>query len=88
MTTINRKFIVYLMACYLYYVEDLSVLPDTQFDELCKDLLEHWDEITHFHKHLTTKEDLEAGTGFSIKYPTIVVCAARKWYLEGGPLGY
>lgn len=80
--SINRKFVLYLMASYLYYEEDISLLTDTQFDELCKELLVHWDDITHYHKHLTTREDLEAGTGFAIKYPMLVVCAARKWYRD------
>lgn len=80
MTPINRKFIEYLMASYLYYICDLAVLTDSQYDQLCHDLLEGWDEITHRHKSLVTKEDLKAGTGFAIKYPAILECAARQWY--------
>lgn len=70
------------MSCYLYYVEEVHVLGDCQFDTLCKELLRGWDLITHPHKHLTTREDLEAGTGYAIKYPLMVVGAARRWYRE------
>ena len=42
----------YLMSCYLYYECDKNVLSDTQFDTLCKRLLDNWDSINHIHKHL------------------------------------
>lgn len=83
--TLNQKFVQYLMSSYLYYVEDAHVLTDTQFDELCKELLDRWDEITHPHKSLTTRDDLAAGTGYAIKYPLIVVGAARAWYRSVTP---
>jgi hypothetical protein len=83
--SINRKFVEYLMSSYLYYEEGVHVLADTQFDELCKELLDNWDSITHHHKCLTTREDLEAGTGYAIKYPLIVVASARHWYREATP---
>lgn len=83
--TINQKFVKYLMSCYLYYEEGRSVLSDAEFDALCKELLERWDEITHRHKALITKEDLEAGTGYAIKYPNIVIGAARHWWYASNP---
>ncbi|MGC3025864.1 DNA ligase LigA-related protein [Burkholderia sp. DN3021] len=83
--TLNQKFVQYLMSSYLYYEEGRSVLSDTEFDALCKELLERWDEITHRHKDLTTREDLEAGTGYAIKYPSIVVGAARHWWYANNP---
>lgn len=83
--TLNQKFVQYLMASYLYYVENRSILSDTEFDQLCKELLDAWDQIDHRHKHLTTKEDLEAGTGYAIQYPSIVIGAARQWYYSVKP---
>ena len=83
--TINQKFVVYLMSSYLYYVENVHVLSDIDFDHLCKELLDNWDSITHRHKYLVTKGDLEAGTGFAIKYPQIVIGAARRWYRDNTP---
>ena len=78
--TINQKFATYLMSCYLYYEEDLHIISDTQFDAMCKELLERWPEVTHRHKYLITEEDLKAGTGFAIQYPLMVIGAARAWY--------
>lgn len=83
--TLNQKFVQYLMASYLYYVENRSILSDTEFDQLCMDLLAGWDQLDHRHKHLTTKEDLEAGTGYAIQYPSIVIGAARHWYYSVNP---
>ena len=71
----------YLMSSYLYYEEDRSVLSDADFDDLCKMMLDKWDDIEHYHKHLIEKDQLKAGTGYYLKYkyPTIVVDAAKSW---------
>ena len=72
----------YLMASYLYYIRYQSVMPDSEYDELAKYLLEHWDTFEHLHKHLVTPEDLKAGTLFRLRdedYPLIVKGAADMW---------
>lgn len=72
----------FLMASYLYYHEDISPIPDTEFDKLCVRLLAAWDGIKHPHKKLIVKADLEAGSGFAIplrKYPLIVKSASFRW---------
>jgi NAD-dependent DNA ligase len=72
----------FLMASYLYYHEDISPIPDTEFDQLCVRLLAAWDDIVHPHKKLIKKADLEAGSGFAIplrKYPLIVRSASFRW---------
>lgn len=76
----------YLVHCYMYYVLDCPVITDEAFDRLCKHLLDHWEEIEHPHKHLVSKEDLEAGTGYSIpvhKYPQIVKCIGDQLRIKG-----
>jgi len=70
----------YLMSCYLYYELDQQVYSDDQFDQLAKRLLRQWDSVEHMHKHLITKGDLEAGTGYAIKYPNMVKGGAKTWY--------
>lgn len=71
----------FLMASYLYYRYDTSVIPDSDFDSICKRLLEEWDQIEHPHKHLISRGDLEAGSGFALKdYPAMVQGAAWHWY--------
>tara|TARA_B100000925_G_C21877385_1_gene416902 strand:- start:423 stop:689 length:267 start_codon:yes stop_codon:yes gene_type:complete len=73
----------YLMLSYLYYEKNISLIPDTEFDELCKKLLDKFDEIKHMHKHLINKSSLEAGTGFDLKYTNMIKGAAMALSQKG-----
>lgn len=78
--TLRLQFVQYLMSSYLYYDCDSQVLTDPQYDQLCRELLAGWEQFDHQHKHLVTKEDLAAGTGYAIrKYPLILKSAAHQW---------
>jgi len=59
---INMMVPWYLMASYAYYKKDEPILSDAFFDSMGKTMLERWDDIDHFHKHLITVDDLQAGT--------------------------
>jgi NAD-dependent DNA ligase len=62
---------MYLMGAYAYYVEDDPIMSDWDFDMLAKHILENYDNITHPHLHLLTKDDLKAGTYLG-EYPLMV----------------
>ena len=62
----------YLMYSYLYYEKDSPIISAAEYDTICKRLHDEWDNIEHYHKHIINKEHLVAGTGYSLKYPTIV----------------
>ncbi|AQT28000.1 hypothetical protein pVa21_058 [Vibrio phage pVa-21] len=71
----------FLTSSYIYYHWDhmRPICTDETFDQICKELLEKWDEIEHKHKHLISKDDLRVGSGFSLKesdYPSIVATVA------------
>ncbi len=69
----------YLMASYLYYVHDVPLLSDGMFDEICRYLLDHFDEIEHEHSHLIDPSMFTAGTGYSLefqRFPTRTIAAA------------
>ena len=66
----------YLMYSYAYYQENESLIEDTEYDQICQDLITNWNDITHWHKPLLDLESLKAGTGYDIKYPNRVVTAA------------
>jgi len=69
----------YLIHCYLYYELNSPIIYDYDFDLLCKILLEKWDNINHPYKDLVSKQDLKAGTGYSIKeYPKEVIEEAER----------
>lgn len=78
----NRLIPIYLMSSYLYYECDLNVLDDTQFDYLCKRILDNWDNIDHMHKHLLDKESLKAGSGYGIEYTNLIRGASLDWYKQ------
>ena len=65
------------MYSYAYYKENESLVTDSEYDQICQDLITNWDNITHWHKPLLSLESLKAGTGYDItKYPNRVVSAA------------
>ena len=66
----------YLMYSYAYYKENESLISDHEYDDICKQLIEKWDTINHWHKPLLNLESLEAGTGYDIQYPKRVIYAA------------
>lgn len=71
----------FLIASYLYYIHDLSILSDGLYDAMAKEMLRDWDLIEHVHKHLITKEDLDAGSLFRLRasdYPGSVRGAASR----------
>nr|WP_316651493.1 hypothetical protein [uncultured Gellertiella sp.] len=72
----------YLMACYAYYVEDDPLISDQLFDHITKRLINELPALTHPHKDLITMDDLIAGTGYALTYPSIVMGAVRD--MRGG----
>lgn len=77
----NSKIAKYLVSSYAYYHLDATIMPDTEFDKMAAGILKDYDLYAHRHKHLITKEDLEASTLLLAEsaYPIIVKeCAKRR----------
>jgi|TARA_B100001093_G_C26747527_1_gene979561 hypothetical protein len=70
----NMTIPYYLMASYAYYIEDDPIFSDDFYDMLSKKILNNWDSIKHYHKHLLDKDMLIAGTYLG-EYPNIVIDA-------------
>ena len=68
----------YLMCSYAYYKLNTNLITDAEFDQLAKDILADYDNIKHMHKHLVTKDQLEAGTYLG-QYPNMVMGATRDY---------
>ena len=66
----------YLMFSYAYYKENESLITDSEYDQICQDLITNWNDITHWHKRLLDLDSLRAGTGYDIQYPERVVNGA------------
>jgi len=69
--SLQRQISFYLLLSYGYYERDESLFSDLEFDDLCKILLEKFDEVqssNHPNKDLITKQNLQCGTGYNIKF--------------------
>ena len=61
-----QLYTLYRISSCLYYHYDKSIMPDGKFDLICKTLLDNYDPAwVH-----VTKDELKAGTGFSIRHGT------------------
>ena len=79
----------FLVHSYLYYQLDKSVIADSEYDNICRYLLNHYDHIkeseTMSHKELRrsniiSKSTFISASGFDIpleKYPRITVSVAN-----------
>ncbi|MER9178926.1 hypothetical protein [Mesorhizobium sp. M0767] len=83
----NRGALVswYLMLSWLYYMQDITVVHDDDFDKVCRRLKAEWPLVKHHHKRRVSLELLDAGSGFNLKnYPKIVIGAASRLAIEDG----
>lgn len=72
----NQCLSYYLIHSYLYYIANKPLISDADFDKICQWLKMAWDQVTHRHKHLVSLKDLNASTGYAIRYPQIVESSA------------
>ncbi len=67
----------WLIASFMYYVEDNPILADATFDAIVRDLGDQWDMVEHRHKHLIDRGMLKSGFYLQPEdYPGIVKGAA------------
>ena len=69
-----------LMASYLYYHRDETLIPDTLYDAFTTTVRSSWDSITHPHRDLLTPiREHHMSSLFDVRledYPTICRSAA------------
>lgn len=73
---LSYKFAIYMVTSYQYYELSRALIPDSDYDQLCKELDAGYDDFEHQHKHLVDRGQFAAGTGYAIKYPLMVQHAA------------
>lgn len=74
------------MSSYLYYARHLSPLKDSQYDEVCNQLILKYDQLDHQHTKLVDKDALRAGTAYHLNeedYPMLIKVAAFAWMDKG-----
>ena len=62
----------FMIGSYAYYELNENVMSDYDFDFLVKRLKDEWDNIDHPHKELITPTNLDSGSGYDIKFPSMV----------------
>ena len=87
----NRLVPLYLVASFLYYVRNDSVMTDSAYDDCCNRLHREWRNITHPHKAIIDPEALASTTGFYLKhedYPSIIRATALEFlnHCENGTI--
>ena len=77
----------YLILSYAYYSLNVSLVSDSFYDRICKDLGDALDafDIDHRHMGLCDMESLSAGTAYRLKkedYPGMAVSCAETFAKE------
>ena len=80
--SLDLKVAWYLMASYLYYEKDFSLMTDAEYDELCRELYMFFDILTHPHAAILELDLLKCGSGFGLRYPPMTISAAEKLMLR------
>ena len=70
----------YLMHSYIYYEMNDPIISDYEYDEICNQLKDKWDSITHYHKKLIDVESLNSGTGYQLNYNKRIENASVLFY--------
>lgn len=76
-----------VMASFLYYSLDTSIVDDKTYDKWCRRLARRWDSLSRFHKwQLGSPEDIKA-TGYHVRITHAALGGARAWLqAEGIPV--
>lgn len=70
------------MAAFLYYCCNVSVIADAEFDSLCQEVADRWDELPAYYQGcLGSPEDLRA-SGHHILISSACYFGALAWYKE------
>lgn len=69
LSNVNMMVTAYLTSCFIYYhhPDKRAICSDSVFDRISIELLKRYDELPIETRVLISHEDLQAGTGFSIR---------------------
>ena len=79
----------YLMAGYTYEHLDVSIIPNSEYDWICRKLYLRWNRVEHRHKYLVARSHLPSQTASGLDFddfPSIIISAAEGLVVETGEL--
>jgi hypothetical protein len=71
-------------AAFLYYIYDVSIMLDSEYDALCTSLAERWDELSPTKKFQLESPEILKTTGYHIKVTEYNVRGALTWAKQMG----
>lgn len=66
-----------LVAAYLYYNHDRSIMSDGEYDKLSQYVANHWDELPPIRQWCLGSAEATRATGMHFKFTTYCTAAAR-----------
>lgn len=67
------------MASFLYYSLDKSIIPDSEFDAMCKRLSDNWDDLDRLRQwQLGSAKEIRA-SGYHVKVTHATIGGALSW---------
>ena len=80
-----------VMSCVLYYRYSAPILEDHEFDTLCNELADNWDQLSPFRQWQLGSPDQIRASGFHVKVTVYAERGALAWHqskLKCLPLDY
>jgi NAD-dependent DNA ligase len=57
----------YLEHSYRYYIQDMPIIPDSVYDDICYRIFKVIDDVPEEYKHIIDIDAMNATTGFHIR---------------------
>lgn len=72
-----------LMSAHLYYDRDSPILSDAEFDALCLEVFEDWDELSEFRQWQLGEDPVDiVTTACHVFITEATVGGAEAWHIE------
>ena len=77
-----------LMASYLYYVKDVSIITDAENDLLCKELHDNWEQVPMRYRPFLDPDGVGKtcvlATSYHCKHSDMIIGGANAWLKSKG----
>jgi hypothetical protein len=76
-----------VVASYLYYRHDVSMMTDGEFDGICQDVADHWSRLEPIRKFMLGSPGEVRASGFHVKVTMFAESAAFSWMNANRQIG-
>jgi len=68
-----------VVASYLYYRHDVSMMSDGEFDKMCQRVADNWDHLDPVRQFMLGSPEEIRASGFHVKVTVVAERAAWSW---------